>query len=231
MRRPSSSTPPRWRSCGQGGRAPSSYIVTAGSKTPISTRPTERLSSRFHTTRSRPIRTPPATHTPRIPRVSAICASTTRESLAARKSGPGGWGLGPGGCGCCSWPNANRLSTARCEGDPQTGVTRHRLTRNRHRRGIGEPVGAWAVGIDLSRVAPAALEEREWHVEGARLFVGDRAQEPLGAVLLAAGDDHVVSDLPVDHARRVPIHRDVLDELERRLALVILRQIGGHLQR
>ena len=47
----------------------------------------------------------------------------------------------------------------------------------------------------------------------------------------AARDDHVVADLSVDHARRVPIDRDVANELERRLLVVVLRKIGRHLQR
>ena len=41
----------------------------------------------------------------------------------------------------------------------------------------------------------------------------------------------VVTDPPGEHARRVPVHRHVPDELERRLVGVVLGQVGGHLQR
>src|SRR5437588_584523 len=60
---------------------------------------------------------------------------------------------------------------------------------------------------------------------------GRVADVPARPVALPPRHHHVIADLAGEHARRIPVHRHVADELEGGLMLVVLGKIGRHLER
>src|SRR5207245_3981880 len=111
-------------------------------------------------------------------------------------------------------PNPDRLTATGSQDEPQARRRIDRAPRDRDRQRVLQPVRAGSVRVDLGHVPPAGGQEREWDVEGTRFLVGDGAEVPVRTVPLPPRHYDVVADLPLEHARGVPVDRHVADELE-----------------
>ena len=85
------------------------------------------------------------------------------------------------------------------------------------------------VAIDGGGVADAGAQEGQRLVEGAAGLVGGSAQEE--AVAGAAHDADPLAHLALKGLGGVTIRVEVAEELEGRMALVVLQQVAGHLHR
>ena len=107
---------------------------------------------------------------------------------------------------------------------------RHVALLDPDRQRIRCPVGIVAIAVEGRGVLAARVEEIQRDAEVAGLFVRDRADKPVVAVTVLAGEHDVVADLTVEGDAFLPVCRHVLDEPERiRPCEVILGQVGRHL--